>query len=55
MNLILLGFNDTSDLVGHFVSSPRERKKTDKRDIRGDERAGWEERGTGIKVKKQKK
>ena len=23
----MLGFNDTSTLVGHFVSSPRERKK----------------------------
>ena len=31
----LLGFNDTSVLVGHFVSSPREREK---RDRRGDER-----------------
>ena len=26
--LIVLGFNDTSTLVGHFVSSPREREKT---------------------------
>ena len=25
--LIVLGFNDTSTLVGHFVSSPREREK----------------------------
>ena len=24
--LIVLGFNDTSTLVGHFVSSPRERE-----------------------------
>ena len=31
----MLGFNDTSTLVGHFVSSPREREK---RDSRGDER-----------------
>ena len=23
----MLGFNDTSTLVGHFVSSPREREK----------------------------
>ena len=36
---MVLGFNDTSTLVGHFVSSPRER---DKRDRRRDER---EERG----------
>ena len=35
--LIALGFNDTSTLVGHLVSSPRERKKRDKRDNRRDE------------------
>ena len=34
---IVLGFNDTSTLVGHFVSSPREMEK---RDRRGDEREG---------------
>ena len=33
--LIVLGFNDTSALVGQFVSSPRKREK---RDSRGDER-----------------
>ena len=32
----VLGFNDMSTLVGHFVSSPREREKRD----RGDEREG---------------
>ena len=52
MLLIELGFNDTSTLVGHFVSSPREREKIDRRDSRRDER---EERETGMKVKKQKK
>ena len=36
----MLGFNDTSTLVGHFVSSPREREKKDKRDSRGDESEG---------------
>ena len=36
--LIVLGFNDTSTLVGHFVSSPREREKRYRRDSRGDER-----------------
>ena len=36
--LIVLGFNDLSTLVGHFVSSPREREKRDRRDSRGDER-----------------
>ena len=35
-DLIVLGFNDTSTLVGHFVLSPRERKT----DSRGDEREG---------------
>ena len=53
-DLIVLGLNDTSTLVGHFVSSPREREKKDRRDSRRDER-DREERGTGMKVKKQKK
>ena len=38
--LIELGFNDTSTLMGHFVSSPRERERKDRRDSRGDEREG---------------
>ena len=38
--LIELGFNDTSTLVGHFVSYPREREKIDRRDSRRDEREG---------------
>ena len=37
---IVLGFNDTSTLVGHFVSSPREREKRDRRGSRGAEREG---------------
>ena len=41
----MLGFNDTSTLVGHFVSSPREGEKRDRKDSR-DEREGYkEERG----------
>ena len=38
----MLGFNDTLTLVGHFVSSPREKEKRDtcRRDSRGDEREG---------------
>ena len=36
--LIVLGFNDTSTLVGHFMSSPIEREKGDRRDSRGNER-----------------
>ena len=38
IELIVLGFNDTSTLVGHFVSSLRERENRDKRNSRGDER-----------------
>ena len=38
--LIVLRFNDTSTLEGHFVSSPREREKRDRRESRGDEREG---------------
>ena len=53
--MIVLGFNDTSILVGHFVSSPREREKRDRRDCRGDERGDREEIRTGMKGKKQKK
>ena len=37
MAKIVLGLNDTSTFVGHFVSSPRKREK---RDSRGDERLG---------------
>ena len=38
--LIVLGFNDTSTLVGHFVSSPRKREISERRDSRRDEREG---------------
>ena len=34
----VLVFNDTSTLVGHFVSSPREREKRDRKDSRRYER-----------------
>ena len=36
----MLGFNDTSTLVGHFVLSPKEREKRDRKDSRGDESKG---------------
>ena len=36
----MLGFNDTSTLFGHCVSSPREREKKDRRDSRRDKRKG---------------
>ena len=51
----MLGFNDTSTLVGQFVSSPREREKRDRRDSTRVKESDREERGTGMKVKKQKK
>ena len=40
--LVVLGFNDTSILVGHFVSSSGEREKRDRRSIRDEGRAGGE-------------
>ena len=40
--LIVLGFNDKSTLVGHSVSSSRERETRDRRDSRGDEIETWE-------------
>ena len=57
----MLGFNDTSTLVGHFVPFPRESEKRDRKDSIRDEREeqgrkrNRKERGTGMKVKKQKK
>ena len=50
----MLGFNDTSTLLGHFVSSPREREKIEEIVEEMKER-DREESGTGMKVKKQKK
>ena len=38
--LIVLGFNNKTTLVGHFVSSPKEREKSYRRDSRGDEKEG---------------
>ena len=54
VTLIVLGLNDTSILVGHFVSSPRESDKKEEivKEMKARDRA---ERGTGLKVKKQKK
>ena len=50
----MLEFNDTSILVGHFVSSPGQRKEIEEIVEKMKER-DREERGTGMKVKKQKK
>ena len=46
--------NDTSTLVGHFVSSPRERENRDEivEEMKMRDR---EERGTGMKKKKRNK
>ena len=38
LNVVVLRFNYTSTFVGHFVSSPREREKKNRRDSRRDER-----------------
>ena len=52
--LIVLGFNDTSTLVGHFVSSPREREKIEEIVETMKERDRGE-RGKWMKVKTHKK
>ena len=41
--------------MGHFVSSPREREKRVEEIVEEMKERGREERGTGMKVKKQKK
>ena len=38
--LVVLGFNDTSTLMGHFVLPLREREKRDRGDCRRDGREG---------------
>ena len=40
----MLEFNDTLTFMDHFVSSPREREKRDRRESRGDEIEGQRER-----------
>ena len=54
-DLIVLGFNDTSTLVGHFVSSPREGRKETEEIVEEMKERNRKERGTGMIVKKQKK
>ena len=41
---LVVGFNDTSTLVGHFVSSPKEREKRIRRDSSRDEEEGQEKK-----------
>ena len=50
--LVVLGFNDMSTLVGHFVSSPREREI---RDSREDETEGQGRKRNKNEREKQKK
>ena len=53
--LIVMGFSDTSTLVGHFVSSPRAREKSDRRYSSGIKREGQERKRNRNETKKQKK
>ena len=41
--------------MGHFVLSTREREKRDRKDVEEMKVRDREERGTGMKVRKQKK
>ena len=51
----MFGIKDTSTLEGHFVLSPREREKEIEEIVEEMKERNREERGTGMKVKKQKK
>ena len=53
--LIVLAFNDTSTLVDHFVSFPEKGRKEMEEIVEEMKERNSEERGTGMKVKKQKK
>ena len=46
--LFVLGLNDRSTLLDHFVSSPREREERDSRDSRRDEREGQGKRENDV-------
>ena len=52
---MMLGFNNMSTLMGHFVLSPMEREKKDRRDSRGDEREGQGRTRKRNESEKQKK
>ena len=55
IEFIVLWFNDTSTLVGHFVLSLREREKEIEQIVEDTNERDRDERGTGVKVKKKKK
>ena len=50
----MLEFNDTSTRVGYFVMSPGKREEREEI-VEGMKERDREERGTGMKAKKQKK
>ena len=51
----MLGFNDTSTLVGHFCRLPEKGRKEIEEIVEEMKERDREERGIGMKVKKQKK
>ena len=51
----MLAFNNTLTLTGQLVSSPREREKETEKTVEEMKERDREERGTGMKVKKEKK
>ena len=51
----MLGFNDTSTLVGHLCCLPVKGRKDIEETVEEMKERVMEERGTGMKVKKQKK
>ena len=51
----MLGFNDTPTLVGHFVRLPEKGRKEIEEIAEQIKERDREEKGTGMKVKKQKK
>ena len=53
--LIVLGFNDTSTLVGHLCCLPEKGRKEIQEILEETKVKDRAERGTGMKVKKQKK
>ena len=49
----MLGFKDTSTLVGHFVSPPEKGRKETEETVEEMKERNGEERGTQMNVKKQ--
>ena len=51
----MLGFNDMSTLVGHFVSLPDKGRKAIEETVQEMKERDKKDRGAGMEVKKQKK